>query len=268
MPDLTVLARTSLLDALVALSPHLRSLVVVGAQAVYVRAGSAYPNLQPFTTDGDLLVDPAFLAADPNVGGLMTDAGFRLVENDVGTWRKDSSEITVDLLVPESVGGAGRRGARLGPHGNRVAKKVPGLEGALVDRDLMIIRGEGGDERALEVLVAGAGALVVSKAFKLRDRREDDRRLDNKDALDVYRLLLGTPAGELIVRLEAMRADARSGSVAATGIALFAELFGSTRAPGVEMVVDAVSAVDDDAFVAASCSALAREVLDGLREPS
>ena len=60
----------------------------------------------------------------------MSRAGFRLTDPP-GTFRRDGGA-QVDLLVPEAVGGGGRRAARLGVHGNKAARKAHGLEGALV----------------------------------------------------------------------------------------------------------------------------------------
>jgi hypothetical protein len=40
------------------------------------------------------------------------------------------TEVQIDLLVPASMGGQGRRGARLGVHGAEVARKAIGLEAA------------------------------------------------------------------------------------------------------------------------------------------
>ncbi len=51
-------ARRVLLDALVALQPHIGAIVLVGAQAVYLRTAGRLPTYQPFTTDSDLVVDP------------------------------------------------------------------------------------------------------------------------------------------------------------------------------------------------------------------
>lgn len=174
--DLTAVARLSLLDALEALGQHREALVVVGAQAVYLRVGEAYSAVAPFTTDGDMLIDPAFLADEPRIATLMEAGGFRLVEDDVGIWTSATTGVTIDLLVPDAVGGAGRRGARLGIHGNRVAKKVPGLEGALVDRDRVTIGSlQPDDSRSFDVFVAGPAALLVSKMYKLADRRDRPR---------------------------------------------------------------------------------------------
>ena len=86
MPDLTDVARSSLLDALGALEQQKEALVLVGAQAIYLRVGEAYAAVAPFTTDGDLLIDPASLADDPRIATLMEAGGFRLVEEDVGMW--------------------------------------------------------------------------------------------------------------------------------------------------------------------------------------
>ena len=60
----------------------------------------------------------------------MSGAGFDLTVQP-GIYRKIGGA-QVDLLVPTAVGGPGRRGARLGVHGNAAARKAYGLEGALV----------------------------------------------------------------------------------------------------------------------------------------
>jgi len=54
-------ARRVLLDALTALTPHLGALVLVGAQAVYLRTQGRIESYQPFTTDADLVLDPHLL---------------------------------------------------------------------------------------------------------------------------------------------------------------------------------------------------------------
>ena len=63
--ELYVLARQVLLDALTALGSHRDAIVLVGAQAVYLRVGEADLAVAPFTTDGDLAIDPAALAEIP-----------------------------------------------------------------------------------------------------------------------------------------------------------------------------------------------------------
>lgn len=263
--DPTVLARASLLDALQALSRHSPALVVVGAQAIYLRVGEAYTHVSPFTTDGDLMIDPSFLADDPRIGDLMKGAGFHLLEGDVGVWASAEGGVTVDLLVPGSVGGAGRRGARLGPHGKRVAKKVPGLEGALVDRDPMTVRAiDRSDRRAFDVAVAGPAALLISKLHKLSDRQDQPRRLGNKDALDVYRILQGCRPDDVARRYERLLNDPRTCEVASRGKEMLPNLFGSAKSVGSSMAADAVLGLDDRDFVATSSALLARELMTAL----
>jgi hypothetical protein len=62
LDELYVIARRVLLDAFEALVAHRDAIVLVGAQAVYLRTGEADLAVAPFTTDGDLAIDPALLA--------------------------------------------------------------------------------------------------------------------------------------------------------------------------------------------------------------
>lgn len=112
-------AREVLLDALEALGPHRSSLVLVGAQAIYLHTGEADIAVAPFTTDADVIIDPGGLTDHPIIGEALQASGF-LLGDQPGQWVKDDAR--VDLMVPEAVAGAGTRGARLGPHGNRAAR--------------------------------------------------------------------------------------------------------------------------------------------------
>ena len=66
----------------------------------------------PFTTDGDLALNPSVLDDEPILADLLRAAGFDLALKP-GTW--SLTDVQIDLLVPESLGGPGRRSARLGP---------------------------------------------------------------------------------------------------------------------------------------------------------
>ncbi len=141
-PDpLYVAARGVLLDALEAMRAHLDALVLVGAQAVYIHTGDADLAVAPYTTDGDLAIDPARLGPEPLLENALTGAGFVRESNAVGIWQRSlrvagmPQTVAVDLLVPDSLGGGGRRGARIPPHGKQVARKVAALEATLVDND-------------------------------------------------------------------------------------------------------------------------------------
>lgn len=58
------------------------------------------------------------------------------------------------------------------------------------------------DDRAFDVRVAGPSALLVAKLHKLSDRAHEpgSKRLKDKDALDVMRLLRASPSVALLVR--------------------------------------------------------------------
>ena len=51
------LARSALLDALVALGPHRDSVILVGSQAIYLHTGNADFAIAEYTTDGDLALE-------------------------------------------------------------------------------------------------------------------------------------------------------------------------------------------------------------------
>lgn len=80
-----VAARRVLLDALVALEAHIGAVIVIGAQAVYLRTGDRMRQYQPFTTDADLVIDPGLLAEAPLIGDAMLAAGFNNT-NEPGIW--------------------------------------------------------------------------------------------------------------------------------------------------------------------------------------
>ncbi len=114
-------ARRILLDVLTALEPHLDAVVLVGAQAVYLRTEGRIQGYQPFTTDADVVIDPSRLEPIPPLGDAMTEAGFTLTD-EPGIWEArfnrpgfdEEIVVPVDLIVPEELAPkAGRRAARL-----------------------------------------------------------------------------------------------------------------------------------------------------------
>lgn len=72
---LYIAPRRVLLDALSALQPHRDALIVAGAQAIYLRTGSADLAVAPYTTDGDLVLDPHIIADSPAIETSMRAAG-------------------------------------------------------------------------------------------------------------------------------------------------------------------------------------------------
>ncbi len=116
MTDELTMARTGLLDALGALESHLDALVIIGAQAVYLHTGATEIALAELTTDGDVAIDPDLLSSDPLVEEAMRAAGFAPDPRPsaIGSWISPRG-VPVDLMVPDAVAGAGRRGVRVPP---------------------------------------------------------------------------------------------------------------------------------------------------------
>jgi len=71
-----VAARRVLLDALEALGTHRKAVVLVGAQAIYLHVGAGDLAVAPYTTDGDLAIDPRELGEQPAIAATLEAAGF------------------------------------------------------------------------------------------------------------------------------------------------------------------------------------------------
>lgn len=264
MPDpIYVAARRALLDALEALGEHRDALILVGAQAIYLHTGEADVVVAPFTKDGDLVIDPSRLSADPRLEEAMRGADFKL-SSQPGIWLSSSSLAQIDLLVPEAVAGAGgSRSARIPGHEPRAARRVHGLEGALVDHSPRILEPlDPADTRSIEAKVAGPAALLVAKLHKLGERQEQPHRLVEKDALDVYRLLFAIETSDLAAGMQRLLGEAVSGQAAREAMVYLDGLFGATSAPGSQMA--GAAAPQNSDTVVQSASALALDLLDAL----
>ena len=262
-----VRARAGLLDAVDTLGPLRAAAVLVGAQAVYehTRAVDDLFAVAPATFDADLAFVPELLVDDPGIVEAMLKAGYVLGDQPGIYRRADNTQ--VDLLVPQIVGGRRGRGANLGVHGNRAARQVRGLEGALVMRSTMTIGSlSTGDPRSFDLQVAGAAALLVAKIHKLADRADEqgNPRLNNKDAFDVYRLLVAIQARELAEETAVLLEDGLSQEVTEEALSEFAELFGTASGTGTQLVVDHVGLLADPNFIAASIVALGQEFLSAV----
>ncbi len=264
-------ARRVLLDALVALQPHADAVILIGAQAVYLRTADRMPTYQAYTTDADLAIDPGQLAAAPLLGDALTAAGFNY-SGEPGIWTKGVQRpgfdgcpnIPVDLIVPEQIAPkAGSRGARLpGGHGKYSARKTEGIEGALVDYSLLEITGlEGGDPRRVSVRVAGPAALTVAKAHKLGERLNAPHRLHPKDAGDVYRLFDATAVADMAAIAKRLLADERSASTVQKALGYLHQLFATPRSPGTQLAVQALSTVIDEPTATRFVTAYAQELI-------
>lgn len=277
-----VAARRVLLDALFALAPHGKAFIVVGAQAIYLRTRRNEIAIAPYTTDGDLALDPTLLGDDPELETTMRNAGFVLWEQDEnrtqpGIWTRsevvDGHQLIVpiDLIVPEAVavGAPGRRGARLGVHGNRAARRAVGLEAVLVDHDTMAVPAlDPADERTIEVEVAGVAALLIAKTHKIHDRVVGGRadRLSDKDAADVIRIMQTTSPRNVGATLAELRRHPFAGEVTETALAYMSDLFGRRAGDGVTMAQRALRLAIPEDQVATLCISFSEQLLVVARE--
>ena len=260
-----VQARSALLDALQALAEHADSVVVIGAQAIYLHTGRAQVALAEATKDSDLAIDVRSLSADPLIEEAMRDADF--IQNPVsrqpGAW-VNAQGIPVDLMVPESMSGTGRkRGGRIPPHANSATRRARGLEAAVVDHKPMEIRSlDERDSRVASANVAGPAALLVAKLHKLGEREGDPDRLVDKDAHDIYRLLVAIETRPMAHALKSLLGVELSQEVTREALSYLSTLFASgPEALGSLMAGRAELGLGDPEVVAASCAALAGDLI-------
>jgi hypothetical protein len=260
-----ITARKALLDVLDVLGPHLKSVILVGAQAIYIHTGEAEFAISPFTYDADLAINPIELADNPKLIDVMKKARFSLTDQP-GLYKRTVDAAQVDLLVPAALGGGGRRGARLASQGNNAAMKVRGLEGALVDHSPVRINSlDENDSRTHIIEVAGPAALLVSKVLKVSERAQGaQRRQDDKDAFDIFRLLRAFHTPDLTDGLNLLLSNDLSSAVAAEAIEALKKLFGDAKSDGVQMVVRHITGIEPEDIISSSCVALSQDLIISL----
>ena len=262
--DLLVRARSALLDALTA---HREAVVVIGAQALYLHTHGIDVALAEATKDSDIALNPTLLANAPFIEAAMAAAGFRHDPEhpQPGSWLT-ADGIPVDLMVAEALAGPAakhRRGARIPPHSKRAARRAVGLEAAMVDRSPMLISSlTTGDPRELVVNVAGPAALLVAKLHKVGERRTEPDRLVDKDAYDIYRLLVAVPAATIGESIDRLVDDPLAGRVTIIAMTFLREMFAAgPGAVGSAMAGRAEAGIGNPDLVAAAATALANELL-------
>jgi hypothetical protein len=246
-----VIARNVMLDALDALVDHRSALTIIGAQAVYEQTKSLVGRPTVATKHADVCVDPSLLATGPLLADAMTKAGFSLSMSDrPGIWGKSvdvpglNETVQVDLLVPNATAGAGTRGARLGAHGKRAAGRAEGLEMVMLDFNVMPISAlDGSGRTAGDIKVAGVGALLCAKSYKLAERLQardagGRNRVKSKDAGDVWRLMLVSDPRDVAARFDAAEGHSVLGQAIRLGRSYLKQVFDPRDGEGLALAVD------------------------------
>ena len=263
--NLILEAKSALFDAMRALGPHRDSVILVGAQAVYQHTGMMNLAVAEFTRDSDLVLDVSILADAPEISGLLRDAGFyQAIGANPGAWLNRKG-IPVDLMTPFTLTGGGSRTADISPHMKETARRTPGLEAAIVDNKVMDIQSLEVEAPALSMRVAGPSALMIAKAFKINDRKNSTSRLLDKDALDIYRLLVATEARDLIPVFVILLSDPITKATALAGVKFLSEIFILGEKPiGGVMVARALESIQDASVVSNAVRILMSEILGPL----
>ena len=262
-------ARSVLLDALLALADHRDSVIVIGAQAVYLHTGAAPIAVAEATKDSDLAIDVRALRQDPLIDAAMERAGFFLdpISRQPGAWMSPGG-IPVDLMVPEALaGGSSRRSAVHPPHDRRSMRRAVGLEAAVIDNaEVPVASLSPTDHRSVTAKVAGPAALLVAKLHKVAERRETPNRLVDKDAHDIYRLLVAISTEQLATVIARLLSDELAGDVTAQAMTYLQELFAEGPAAlGAQMAARAEEGVGDPDVTAQASAALAADLLVAIR---
>lgn len=264
--NLLVRAREALLDALEALGQQRDALIVIGAQAVYVRTGDLDVALAPATKDSDLSLDPRLLHDDPLIEEAMREAGF-LPDTQPGAWLRPDG-IPVDLMIPEQLAGPGRRSVHIPPHSKLSARKARGIEATLIDYDIQKIGAlDPSDGRRIDAKVAGPAALLVAKVHKITERLSTPTRLNDKDAHDIYRILRSIETSDLRDRFTRLLTDSVSRETTIEALqSLELNFAAGPDAIGSLMAGRAESGVGDPQQVAISTAFLAGDLSQALSD--
>ncbi|MGN9913307.1 hypothetical protein ACTMTJ_37790 [Phytohabitans sp. LJ34] len=217
------------------------------------------------TKDCDLALDTRVLASSPLIEQAMLAAGFflNLQAGQPGAWL-NASGIPVDLMVPETLAGAGgRRGARIPPHDKLAARRAAGLEAAVVDRTTMRIAALSPDDpRSHAANVAGPAALLVAKLHKLGERQATPGRLVDKDAHDIYRILVAIETDRLAAKLRLLAESQLAGPTTAQALVFLRTMFASgPDGIGSTMAGRAEEGIGEPATVSAAVAILAEDLL-------
>jgi hypothetical protein len=130
------------------------------------------------------------------------------------------------------------------------------------------------DPMVPETLAGGSGrrgaspaALLVAKLHKLGERQATPGRLVDKDAHDLYRLLVATRTEDIAQSLRRLQTDPLAGPTTDQGLHYLADLFAAgPGAPGSVMAGRAEEGIGEPVTVATYAAVLATDLLDAFRQ--
>ena len=149
---------------------------------------------------------------------------------------------SIDLIAPEASAGKGTRAATLPGHRRGSVSRANGIEMAMLDKDVFDlgpIAQEDGP--TIRVNVAGTGALLAAKAWKLADRLADadagkGHRVRPKDAGDVWRLMATSDPAQVRATFDRYARDGLYGVSVEQGRRFLVDQF-ANAGRGVELAV-------------------------------
>jgi hypothetical protein len=122
------------------------------------------------------------------------------------------------------------------------------------------------DAREITIRVASPAGLLVAKAYKIGERATTaPKRLLDKDAHDLYRLLRAVPAVEVVVDLRLTLGDDVAGPVTARALSWLGELAETHESLIPMMAGRAEAIVGDPEDVSQRAWVLVQEILDEIR---
>lgn len=117
--------------------------------------------------------------------------------------------------------------------------------------------------------VAGPGALLTAKLHKINERAGQPGRLQDKDALDVLRLLRVIDSEILVERLHRLMGSDLARETTGEAIRFLRKLFGTKNGSGALSAARALEGLENPDTVTGSCEALVEELIGaGLEIPT
>lgn len=119
------------------------------------------------------------------------------------------------------------------------------------------------DARRYRAVVAGPAALLIAKLHNIAERAHEPSRINDKDAHDVYRLLVTTETSQLANRIRELMGEPISRGATNTAVEHWGALFAAgPGALGSEMAGRAEGEIGDPENVSLSVSLLASDVVE------